>query len=84
MECDSAVHTALLADWLTDLRANLTVTLEAKKTVLIYSGDKDFICNWRGGEQVANKIEWKGKEEFAKANYTEFLSRDGTHSGDYK
>lgn len=38
--------------------------------VLVYSGDKDFICNWRGGEAWTNNLNWKHKAEFQKKDYT--------------
>ena len=32
--------------------------------VLVYSGDKDWICNWRGGEAWTHEVEWNGKAAF--------------------
>ena len=49
-----AVHTALLGDWVTDLAPKVAYLLENAVRVLVYSGDKDFICNWRGGESWTN------------------------------
>jgi carboxypeptidase C (cathepsin A) len=43
------VHTFLLGDWVTDQSFNIKFLLENGVKGLIYSGDKDFICNWRGG-----------------------------------
>lgn len=50
----------LLADWMTNLSPKLTSILEKKINVLAYHGDKDFICNWRGGEAYTNDIKWEG------------------------
>jgi len=40
--------------------------------VLVYSGDKDFICNWRGGEAWTNAVEWSGEAEFNKVEYKDW------------
>jgi len=56
------VHLYLLEDKLSDLSGNVKFLLESGKKVLIYSGDKDYICNWRGGEAWTNNINWHGKK----------------------
>ena len=33
-----------------DLAPKVAEILNSKIEVLIYNGDKDWICNWRGGE----------------------------------
>ncbi|MFM7854779.1 MAG: S10 family serine carboxypeptidase-like protein, partial [Flammeovirgaceae bacterium] len=38
--------------------------------VLVYSGDKDFVCNWRGGEAWTNSLNWNKTQEFRNQNYT--------------
>jgi len=71
-ECNMAVHTALLGDWMVDLSSKVTDLLNAGTEVLVYSGDKDFICNWRGGEAWTHGVEWSGKENFNKETYQEW------------
>jgi len=63
------VHTALLGDWMVDLSEKVTDLLNANYEVLVYSGDKDFICNWRGGEAWTNAVEWESKDGFVNADY---------------
>ena len=41
--------------------------------MLVYSGDRDFICNWRGGEAWTNVVEWEGKEQFQNTDYADWL-----------
>merc|ERR1712127_629665 len=67
-ECNSAVHTALLGDWMLDL--------SPKVTQILYSGDKDFICNWRGGEAWTHAVDWTGKDSFSKAEYGDWNVSD--------
>ena len=53
-----------------DLSPEVTDLLNADYDVLVYSGDKDFICNWRGGEAWTHEVEWNGKADFQANNYT--------------
>ena len=39
------------------------------KVTLLY-GDRDYACNWIGGEASSLKIPWTSQKEFAKAGYT--------------
>ncbi len=39
--------------------------LEKNVAVLLYAGDKDFICNWLGNHAWSNALDWKHKEEFS-------------------
>jgi len=51
--------------------------------VLVYSGDKDFVCNWRGGEAWTNAVEWSGQAAFQAAPYSDWLV-DGKPAGQLK
>ena len=63
-ECNNVVHTFLLGDWMTNLSPKVTDILESGLDVLVYSGDKDFICNWRGGEAWTHEVKWSGQSDF--------------------
>lgn len=59
--------------------------LELNIPVLIYAGDKDYICNWLGNRGWSHELEWTGKETFNAANTTNWYSKiDGTHAGTAK
>jgi len=65
VECDSLVHTALLGDWMTNLMPQVAEILDQTDIeVLVYSGDKDWICNWRGGEAWTLATKWGSKHAF--------------------
>lgn len=68
-ECNMLVHTALLGDWLTNQATKVKYLLENNVPGLVFSGDKDFICNWRGGEAWTHNLEWSQKEDFVKQEY---------------
>ena len=49
-ECNQLVHFGLTMNYQYNYGYYLKELLNAGLPILIYSGDKDFICNWRGGE----------------------------------
>jgi len=67
-----AVHTALLGDWMKNLAPKVADILDAGLDTLVYSGDKDFICNWRGGEKWTNEVEWSGHTDYSKVDYVDW------------
>lgn len=70
VECDKLVHTALLGDWMTNLMPQIGEILDKTEVeVLVYSGDKDWICNWRGGEAWTEACKWGSKNDFNAADY---------------
>merc|ERR1712079_511010 len=73
VECDQMVHTYLLGDWMTNLMPQVAEILDKSDVeVLVYSGDKDWICNWRGGEAWTKATEWSGKDNFNKQEYEQW------------
>ncbi|KAH0431460.1 carboxypeptidase s1 [Colletotrichum camelliae] len=48
--------------------------------VSLMFGDRDFACNWIGGEQVSLAIPWADQENFAKAGYQPLLTNE-TYGG---
>merc|ERR1711990_762859 len=77
VECDRLVHTALLGDWMTNLMPQVASILDDHDVqVLVYSGDKDWICNWRGGEAWTAATKWTGKEQFNAAEYEDWMVSD--------
>ena len=49
-----------------------TELLDGGLDTLVYSGDKDFICNWRGGEAWTDAVEWTGHANYSKAKYNDW------------
>lgn len=52
-------------DWMQPYFKKVIDLLESGLPVLIYAGDKDFICNWLGNQAWADKLEWSGHAKFA-------------------
>jgi cathepsin A (carboxypeptidase C) len=64
---------------------NVIDLLEKELPVLIYAGDKDFICNWLGNQAWTNELLWSGKDDFNEAKTKKMFLDDGkTHIGDVK
>jgi len=64
--CSSFAGSGLArADWWLPAMQYLIPILEGGKRVLVYSGDLDFICNWKGGESWTLNLEWSGQSMFA-------------------
>jgi carboxypeptidase C (cathepsin A) len=61
--------------------ADMLKLIEANLTVIMYTGDADYNCNWLGGEVVANEI---GAPGFKKAGYTNITTSDGVVHGQVK
>ena len=62
---------------MTNLAPKITDILNDKTLdVLVYSGDKDFICNWRGGEAWTLGCDWDGKKDYDRAQYQQWKVND--------
>lgn len=53
-------------DWMKPYHKAVIELLEKDLPILIYAGDKDFICNWLGNQAWADELPWSGHDEFAK------------------
>lgn len=52
-------------DWMKPYHKNVIDMLESGLPVLIYAGDKDFICNWLGNQAWSDRLPWSGHKQFA-------------------
>lgn len=63
--------------WLEDL----TYLLENGVKVALMYGDRDFACNWIGGEAVSLAINYTEREQFHAAGYTAIQTNDSYSGG---
>lgn len=54
----------LAGDWMKPYHEAVIELLESGLPVLIYAGDKDFICNWLGNQAWTNQLPWSGHDQF--------------------
>jgi hypothetical protein len=69
-----------------DARESFTVEdmgllLKQNVTVMMYTGDADYNCNWLGGEVVSEEV---GAPGFDTAGYTDIVTEDGITHGQVK
>lgn len=81
--CDALVHVLLVGDWVKDMIHKVADILENGYRVLIYNGDKDFICNWFGGKDWTERVQWRGQRDFV-AKQMEEWEIDGKPAGQIK
>lgn len=58
--------------------------LEKGVPVLLYAGDKDYICNWVGNHQWSDALEYSGHEQFSAAPLRQYSTKDGKLAGEAK
>jgi carboxypeptidase C (cathepsin A) len=66
-ECDMAVHSDFMGDFMRDFSAKLVPLLEDNVPVMIYAGDKDLICNHVGNRRWVDGLEWSGAAAWRQA-----------------
>lgn len=74
-ECNMQVHGAMMGDWMANLEEGIPHILASGVRVLIYAGDKDFICNWVGNQRWVRAMDWSGKEEFNASPVTKWTPK---------
>ncbi|ODV72469.1 carboxypeptidase C PRC1 CYBJADRAFT_152644 [Cyberlindnera jadinii NRRL Y-1542] len=70
-------------DWMKPYHKDVIDLLEADLPVLIYAGDKDFICNWLGNQGWTDVLPWSGTQQFSNAE-TKSWTVDGQKAGTVK
>uniref|UniRef100_A0A7R9TQ83 Carboxypeptidase n=2 Tax=Prasinoderma coloniale TaxID=156133 RepID=A0A7R9TQ83_9VIRI len=66
--CDAGVHVALTADWMRDLELVVPGLLADGVRVLVYAGEDDFICNYKGNEKWVHAMKWPGQAAYDAAS----------------
>ena len=63
-DCNFDVNGKFSRDWMHSMADRLQNVLAANKTVLIYSGVLDYICNYYGGRAWTAALQWDGQKGF--------------------
>ena len=59
-------------DWIIDCSVPISQLLDQGLPVLIYAGDKDFICNWVGNKEYISHMSWSGAQDWAAAQEQDY------------
>ncbi|VEU19820.1 DEKNAAC100644 [Brettanomyces naardenensis] len=70
-------------DWMKPFHKDVISILENQVPVLIYAGDKDFICNWLGNQAWSNALKWPGHKQFKNTELSNIVV-NGTTVGEAK
>lgn len=83
-ECSESVFLGfiLTADQMHPYHEKVAALLDQGLPVLIYAGDKDYICNWLGNRAWTNELEYSHHEEFSSAQVRKFHTPSGKYAGD--
>lgn len=78
--CNNTVNAQFgnAGDWMLPIQRNIEFLLKHRVPVLIYAGDKDFICNWLGNRAWTKEIDWPGADKFKAAEARPWNSTIGT------
>jgi len=81
--CNGGVYENMLGDWMGNYGDDVPVLLDAGVNVLVYSGTEDWICNYLGGQEWVNKLNWKGQSKFVSTPLQDWKV-NGKVAGSYK
>jgi carboxypeptidase C (cathepsin A) len=65
--CNTAVHLALMNDWLLNCQRDVPPLLAAGVRVTFYNGQNDIICNWKGTSDMITNTVWPGQSAYNSA-----------------
>lgn len=84
--CDDTVFRNFILDGdeLKPFQQFVAELLEKDIPVLLYAGDKDYICNWLGNHAWSDALEYLEHEEFAAAPMKDYISLAGSKAGEVK
>ena len=71
--CNDTIYNLFSVDLATSVSFEIEYLISHKIDVMLYFGNKDFMCNWRGGEALVNSFQWYGNEGFSKLDLKEWF-----------
>ncbi len=63
------VYESMQRDWKTSMSPEVELALEQGVKVFLFFGTNDYVCNWMGGEYLADSLDWSGRTEYLKQEY---------------
>ncbi|KAF0697811.1 Aste57867_11526 [Aphanomyces stellatus] len=78
IEVSQVVFANFMGEVLANYEADVTALLEANVRVLVYAGDADLMCNWKGNQAWTNELKWRDQAAFQAAAPGVPFTTDGT------
>ncbi|CUM62480.1 uncharacterized protein PRCAT00000030001 [Priceomyces carsonii] len=84
--CDDQVfrNFILSGDEMMPFQQYVAELLDKDIPVLLYAGDKDFICNWLGNHGWSDALEYGDHEQFEKTSLKPYITKNGKLAGEVK
>ncbi len=81
--CSQAVGTQFLltGDEARPFQQYVTELLHKEVPVLIYAGDKDYICNWLGNKAWTDALQWDGAEAYSHTPTEQWITNHPVENG---
>lgn len=83
ISCNETINDIMGAEWTLSQRGDVEYLLNNNFTLMLYYGDRDAQCNWRGGEWMSNSFEWYGQEQFNAVEHKGWML-EGKQAGTYR
>lgn len=84
--CDDTVFRNFIfdGDEMKPFQQYVAELLEADVPVLLYAGDKDYICNWLGNHAWSDALEYSSHDSFLAEPLKPWVTKDGKNAGEVK
>ncbi|RIB10238.1 carboxypeptidase S1, CPD-S1 [Gigaspora rosea] len=84
-EVDNKVYSRFAdsGDIIHSMKSQVEFLLDNNIPIMFYTGDADFICNWMGGNEMAESLKWKRHQNFKNATFQEWTV-DGVKIGEIR
>jgi cathepsin A (carboxypeptidase C) len=70
--CNMNINSMFSTDWMKNMAVHIPPMLHNGNRIMIYAGDLDFICNWRGNKAWTLQMPWNGHKGFNNAKDREW------------
>ncbi|KJE92641.1 serine carboxypeptidase [Capsaspora owczarzaki ATCC 30864] len=80
-QCNNLAHEFLTFDWMKNYQDKVPPLLASNITVLVYNGENDFVCNYKGSKAWTLALDWAGNSGFNAAGDHTWNGAGGVAAG---
>lgn len=78
--CNGTIYEYMRPDLCTSVLDDMVYALNKGLEVFMFSGDKDYQCNWLSNELVANSLQWEHQNKYLDAEYKNLTFNGKVHA----